>query len=133
MNIDDKFQLIENKVQNSLDIFEQKIHDYTNKLNDIIESKDGNSVKNSPQLFNIKQLFTVNLRLFITISLVIFICTGLILYKVKPDFICSKKIVNHFSENYISVYKLVLYTLGTGILIIIGIILSYTIYNMKTN
>ena len=37
MNIDDKFQLIENKVQNSLDIFEQKIHDYTNKLNDIIE------------------------------------------------------------------------------------------------
>jgi len=129
MNTEEKIKILEDKIQENYDIFNNKLSLYNNKMNELIEY-DG-VIKTTKS--NFKNFFNLNSSISVSIIVIITVIVGFILYKIKPEFVCI--VVNNkdtfFNEKQLSIFKLILYTICITILIIIIIYFSMYVYKMK--
>ena len=135
MDTDEKIKLLENRMQENFEIFNQKLNTYNEKINDIVVVSDGKIGKNqSSSFFNFDSIYKLQSKTNIVIFAIFTLIVFFILYKTKPSFVCDKFVdpISHFYEARISVYKLILYTVSISICTLIVGILSLFIYKMRT-
>ena len=134
MNIDDRFEYLENKIQSNFDTFNEKLYAYNNKMNDIMVI-DGILPSKKESNINSTSILKFSQTSSIIIFGVLFVVVCYILKSSNPAFICDKVLNTntHFIENKISFFKLILYSFTITIGIIIVLCISYYIYKMKAN
>jgi len=132
MDTDEKIKLLECKIQENFEIFNQKLNVYNEKINNII-SVDGKTTKKFSFL-SLDSILKFNSPINLIACFFIFGVVGFILYIGKPGFICDKVIDQHthFYEVKVSFTKLLMYTFVISLSVIIAIILSLFIYRMKS-
>ena len=107
---------LENKVNENLNYFKNKIDGYNDKLREIQPQTNISNKESLFKKFNFNFGFGLNITKMFLPLVILFVCLSLY---IRPNFICNK-VVNEdtkFNEYKISLSKLILYSLIASIII----------------